>query len=122
MNMAFSLTTKQMYSHTKFVTRRNGRVPKCWQVVQAIEKGQGIPKGGHVVVIGPILILDVRREPLSRMTDDLEYGKKEVALEGFPEMSPAEFVEMYCKANKCKSSQIVNRVQFVPQYEKVTKK
>ncbi len=46
------------------------------------------------------------------MIDDLEYGAKEVVKEGFPNLSPTEFVDMFCKANKCQPETIVRRMEF----------
>ncbi len=117
MNQSFTLTTAQMYACTKDVTRRNGRVAKVGETVQAIEKGQGIPRGQHIKIIGQILYLSVRDEPLRRMLDDLEYGRAECIREGFPDTKPHEFVTMYCLANKCTPEQIVHRVEFKHLYE-----
>ena len=39
-------------------------------------------------------------------------GKAEVILEGFPTMSPAEFVLMVAKANHKEPYQMVHRIQF----------
>lgn len=46
------------------------------------------------------------------MIDDPEYGAKEVVREGFPYLTPTEFVDMFCKANKCKPETIVHRMEF----------
>jgi hypothetical protein len=55
---------------------------------------------------------DLRWEPLRRMIDDPEYGKQEVILEGFPEMTPQQFVDMYCQHNKCTPDKVVHRMAF----------
>lgn len=108
MNMSFALTTRQVRARQKTVTRRSGRRRyRVGQVIQPIVKGQGIPKGGHVEKIGgPIRIVDVRRERLDAIT------AADVVLEGFPGMTPAEFVALYQNANGGSGRQIVTRIQF----------
>lgn len=113
MNMSFALTTSQMYACTKFCTSRNGwERAFVGQEVTAVEKGQGIPKGGHVVKIGPIRFLVVRFELLSRMITEPEYGAWKVVAEGFPQMTPAEFVDMYCRANACKPERVITHIEI----------
>ena len=111
--MSFSMTTEQVRNRTKWVTRRLGWMNiKLGEVHQAIEKGQGLKKGEHVMVICKIIPLSSHWEPLRRLLDDPVYGKWEVIREGFPEMSPAEFVEMFCEHNKCTPDIWVNRIEF----------
>ena len=55
---------------------------------------------------------DLRWEPLSRMTDDLEYGQEECIKEGFPEMEPADFVNFYCRSIRCTPDTVVHRMEF----------
>jgi len=111
-NMSFSITTEQMYRGAKVVTRRLGWDNlKPGDVVCAVEKGMGLKKGEKVKRIGMIEILAVTREPLSRMT------YTECAREGFPEMTPDEFIAMFCRANKCAPDTLVNRIAFVRRYE-----
>lgn len=113
MNMSFHKTQEQFKKRTKHVTRRLGWGKiKLGVVHNGIEKGQGLKKNEKVVILGQFIPIDSRWEPLNRMTTDLEYGKKEVILEGFPEMTPFEFVEMFCKMNKCDPDQPVNRIEF----------
>jgi hypothetical protein len=106
--MSFHLTTRQVRERSKTVTRRNGwRRARVGQVVQPIVKGQGLKKGEHVERIGgPIRFVDVRREPLNAITPE------DVALEGFPGMTPAAFVELYRRANGGAADQIVTRIEF----------
>lgn len=114
-NMSFMLTTQPMYDRTKDVTRRIGWWNlKPGDVVMAVEKGMGLKKGEKVKRIYPIRILSVRVESIGRMINPYnpEYGKEEVIREGFPEMSPREFVEMFCKSHKCKDNAQVNRIEF----------
>ncbi len=101
-NMSFALTTAQMRARTKRVTRRMG----WWQatpgdVVQPVEKAQGIPKGEHVVKIdGPIRFVHAAPEPLRRLLDDADYGRRELELEGPLDMTPAQFVAWFCRTHR----------------------
>jgi hypothetical protein len=106
--MSFSLTTEQIKNKTKTVTRRQGwAFLKVGDRIQPIEKGMGLKKGAKQKLIGlPILITKVTEEPINTITED------EVVKEGFPELSPSEFVEMYCKANKCKPTDLCRRIEF----------
>lgn len=116
MNISFSMTTEQVRNKTKTVTRRNG-----WEwltgvqlpiVLHGIEKGQGLKKGEKVVRLCDIRVVNVSREPIGRIQLDKEYGLSELEKEGFSHLNPNEFVDMYCKANKCKPDQIVTRIEF----------
>jgi len=103
MNIAFSMTIQQFKARTKTVTRRAGnswRRLKSGKVLNGIEKGQGLKQGEHVVPLGPIRVLDVRLEPLRRMTDDPEYGRQECIKEGFPDLTPEQFVAMFCQSHR----------------------
>jgi hypothetical protein len=111
-NMSFSITTQQMYEGSKVVTRRLGWDNlKPGNVIYAVEKGMGLKKGEKVKKIGLIEIISVIREPLSRVT----YA--ECVREGFPEMTPDEFIAMFCRANKCTPDTMVNRIAFMRRYE-----
>lgn len=115
MNISFSLTKAQILNRTKHVTRRLG-----WQklrpgtILTAVEKGQGLKKGEHPVVLAKIRVRSVRREPLSKMitAEDGAYGVGEVYREGFPKMTPVEFVDMFCAHNKCRPTVVITRIEF----------
>jgi len=110
-NMAFWLTRRQMYLCEKDVTRRLAWWGlKAGDKLMAVEKGQGIKKG-ELVRIGPILILDVSTEPLDSIT------QQECAREGFPDIRPNMFVDMFMRHMKCVECHIVNRIEFKPLYE-----
>jgi hypothetical protein len=116
--MSFFLTKDAYLDGSKTVTRRGGKGLKGWPFLKAgdlcngVEKSQGIPKGGKIKRLGQHEIVSTRFEPLQRMIDEPEYGKQEVILEGFPEMTPAQFVAMYCKHNGCTPDFKVNRIEF----------
>jgi hypothetical protein len=133
------LTVPQVRNRTKTVTRRNG----WWDVkvgerLQACEKCQGLGKGGKIVKICVIEVVSTGPEPLMALTVDYnteyhrlldlglpqwdadgkalsqaKYGLVEVVREGFPEMSPEEFVEMFCESQKgIAPKSAVNRIEF----------
>lgn len=112
-NMSFSITTAQIRNRTKTVTRRIGwRTLHVGVPVNAVKKAMGLKKGEKVERLAVIVPVSKRRERLNRMLWDKAYGAREVVLEGFPEMTPAEFVEMFCRANHCKPSVIITRIEF----------
>lgn len=96
-----------MRDRTKLVTRR---MKWCnvqpGETLMACVKCQGIPKGGSIEHIHQIMVTDVRREPLNAITPE------DCALEGFPKMSPHEFVEMFCQHMGCEPTDEVTRIQF----------
>ena len=118
-NMSFALTTQQYIDHTKTVTRRNGWLfTRVGDVHNGVEKSQGLRKGEKIVKFGQHRVVSVRRELLSRLIDYPNYGRSEVIKEGFPHLTPHQFVDMYCRHNKCTSNKIVTRIKF--EYLEVT--
>jgi hypothetical protein len=109
-NMSFSLTTDQIRNGTKTVTRRLGwKFLKPGDLVRPVVKAMGLKKGEKVQPIrGPLRIVDVRREPLSRMYKE----HSSTCREGFPGMRPMEFILMFCKHMKIKPNDLVTRVEF----------
>ena len=106
-NMSFFLTTAQFRARTKTVTRRLGwRFLKAGDVVMGVEKGQGIPKGGKVKRLGLIRVVYVRREALHRIP------QWDVPKEGFPNMTAAAFIAMFCEHNKCAADTEITRIEF----------
>ena len=110
-NMSFMLTTQAMRDRTKFVTRRLGwKFLKRGDLVQAVEKGQGLKKGEHVVKICVIRVITNEAEPLYCISTRHDGG--ETTREGFPNMTAADFVGMFCCANRCEPDQEVQRIAF----------
>lgn len=111
--MSFAITTQQVRDRSKTVTRRDG-----WENAQpgehllAIEKGMGLPKGSKHVVLDEIIVVDARRESIFCIVDE----PNGCALEGFPDMTGDEFVEMYCTANgvrpSARSLHVCTRIEF----------
>jgi hypothetical protein len=112
-NMSFMLTTEQVTQRKKFVTRRNGwKNIKVGQQIRAVKKCQGLKKGEKIEPLAIIRVISKRREPLNNLIYAPDYGEREIAKEGFLNMQPREFVQMYCQHNKCKTSDIITRIEF----------
>jgi hypothetical protein len=86
---------------------------KAGDVLMAVEKAMGIPKGGKVKRLSLIKLVDVRREQLGRIMQDKAYGLEELKREGFPLMSRSDFIEFFCNANGCNPWDEVTRLEFV---------
>ena len=101
-NISFALTTDQVRNRTKTVTRRIGWATLTpGTLLQPARKCQGLKKGEKIKPIGgPIRVVSVRRERLDRMEVDAIYGQQECIAEGFPNLSPVEFVAMFCATHK----------------------
>ena len=99
--MSCSMTIPQVRAGTKTVTRR---APGSWARLQAgdglvlIEKGMGLPKGARQVEIREAVVVDVRLEQLG-LVDDAE-----CAAEGFPDMTPTEFMVFWAKGHSVRWS------------------
>lgn len=107
-NMSFALTIAPFVARTKTVTRRFGWIfLKPGDIVCGVEKTMGFKKGERIVRLGMIRIVSVRREPLEDITP------KECEKEGFPDLSPEEFIAMLCRHSKCSRHDSVNRIEFV---------
>ena len=106
-NMSFALTTNQFKDHTKDVTRRLG-----WtflapgQLVQGVVKGMGLKKGEKVERLGIIRIVTMRQEPLNAITQE------DVIREGFPQMTPSDFVAMFSQHNNVRPHEHITRIEF----------
>ncbi len=106
-NMAFSRTTEQIRKRTKTVTRRFGWVfLKPGDRVCAIKQGQGLKKGEKVERICVFEIVSTRWEALHAITQD------DCIREGFPHLTPAEFVAMLADPKRLSHCTPVNRIEF----------
>jgi len=89
------------------VTRRFGWwFLKEGEVLNGVVKGQGLRKGEKIERLGKIKVVSLRGEPLKLITAD------DVVREGFPRMTPAEFIRMFCKTMGCDPETMVNRIEF----------
>lgn len=117
-NMSFALTTHQVRSRIKTVTRRLGWLHlQPGDRVQAVVKCMGLRKGEKIEPLAVIRITDVRREQLRCITDDLLYGASECEREGFgdhPSLRfPHEFERFFCSTHKdCTPESVVTRIEF----------
>ena len=104
--ISFALTTQQILNRTKTVTRRIG-----WgnatpgQLLCACTKARGVRVADREI-LATIRIVSMRKERLDAIKPD------DVAREGFPGKTPAEFVEMFCKHMKCAPDRIITRLEF----------
>lgn len=116
--MSFSLTIPQFKDRSKTVTRRLGwENLKEGQELMACEKCQGLKPGENIVRLGIIVVMYVRRIPLNILIHDPRdydcgYGRTEMIAEGFPHLTPEQFVAMFCKFNNCKPDAMVTRITF----------
>lgn len=109
-NMSFSMTTEAARTREKDVTRRLG----WWSlrpgdVVQQVEKAMGLKRGEKVKKIHLIRIVSAKSEPLIAMH---AHDDRECAREGFPDLTPDGFIDMFCRHNRVVSDTIVNRIEF----------
>lgn len=113
-NLSFALTTRQIRERNKTVTRRRGtfwsRVLKPGDLVCAVEKSQGITRGG-LVRLGVLRVVSVRVEPLHKVGDSGD-DRDEARREGFPDLDARGFVEMFCRHMGGDPEQIVTRIEF----------
>lgn len=112
-NISFALTTEQIRNKTKTVTRRLGwKFLKPGDVLNACVKCMGLKPGEQIERLGQIRVRSVRYESLALMRDVKNYGNLEASREGFPEMTGADFVEMFCRHMGGTPEQIVTRIAF----------
>lgn len=114
-NMSFALTTDQILAGTKTVTRRMGwRNLKAGELFRPVKKCMGLKPGEKIQPIrAPLLARHVRFEELNSMLLDSIYGYQECIREGFPTMTPQQFVEMFCDTHKgCTPLTLITRIEF----------
>lgn len=107
-NMSFMLTTQQVKDETKDVTRRMGWLSlKSGDILWAVKKAMGLRKGEKIQRLKKIRVINAWREPLNVI------DQRECVREGFPHMTPAEFVEMFCATHKgCRPETEITRIEF----------
>lgn len=123
-NMSFALTTNQIMDGSKDVTRRLGWLfLKEGDLLRPVKKCMGLRPGEKLDVLrDPIRVTSIRREPLRRMTDEIEYGHAEVRREGFewhPDYGdPFAWVRMFCSTHKgCTPETVITRIEFAYHWE-----
>jgi len=107
-NMSFAMTTGAILERRKTVTRRFGWwFLKPGDLVQPVDRCMGLKHGEHPVRLGgPIRIVSTRSEWLSCITQE------DCIKEGFPLLSPREFIEMLGRHYGCDSKKTCNRIEF----------
>ena len=106
-NMSFAMTTDQIRAQTKTVTRRFGWwFLKPGDKVRGVEKAMGLKKGEKIKPLAMLRIVSTTAEPLNAITQD------DVIKEGFPEWTPAEFIQMLVDHYKVNPDATVNRIEF----------
>ncbi len=117
-NMSFAFTTDQILAGTKTVTRRVGWLRLMpGDLIRPVRKSMGLRRGQRIEPIrGPLRVLSVRRERLSALLEDVDYGFAETTAEGFPSTSekhwPSVFVEFFCATHNCRPTDMVTRIEF----------
>ncbi len=108
-NISFMLTTEQIKNRTKTVTRRLGwKFLKPGDILNACKKCQGLKHGEKIERIGLIRVKSITIEPLKNIC----YRPSDLTKEGFPELTPWGFVELFCREMKCKPETKVTRIKF----------
>jgi len=112
-HISCALTKEQIRARSKHVTRRlRWFMAHPGMLLQVVEKSMGRKHGEPLVKLAVIRVTDMRREPLSRMIHEPEYGRAEAALEGFPEMSGFEFACMFQQEIGGDLTQEITRIAF----------
>lgn len=105
--ISFAKTIPQILAEKKTETRRLGwDFVRVGDLLQAVNKTMGFKKGEKADLLKLIVVTETRREPLNAITQD------GVNAEGFPEMSPSEFIEFFCEFNKCEPDLNVRVIKF----------
>lgn len=114
-NISCALTAPQILDQSKDVTRRLGWLHlKVGDLIQPVKKCMGLKPGEKIEKLGPpVRVVSVRRERLD-LVDSLDsYGPDECRREGFPHMTGAEFVAMFCATHKgCTPATEITRIEF----------
>lgn len=106
-NMSFAMTTAQFKARTKKVTRRFGWwFLKPGDLVCGVEKCMGLKKGEKVNRLSIIEIVSTRAEQLNMITHE------DVVLEGFPDWTPEQFIQMLVDHYHVSREQVVNRIEY----------
>ncbi len=106
-NISCSLTLRQIRNGTKTETRRLGwKHAVVGMELQFCDKCMGLKKGQKPRQIRKVRLTEVRREPLDAI------DQEGVNREGFPDMTPAHFVAMFCHHMKCRQTDEVTVLRF----------
>ncbi len=110
-NMSFSLATAQVRHRTKTVTRRKGwRDLTPGTLINACVKCMGLRSGQKVERICQIRVTAVRREPLRAIL--AERRPASTACEGFSDLTPQQFIDLFCQHMGGDPEQEITRIEF----------
>lgn len=111
--ISFSLTERQLLDGSKTVTRRQVGSPRSvWHKLKpgdqlrAVDKAMGLKPGQHPRELAIIEVVSVRMERLDAI------DAADCAREGFPEMTPHDFVDFFVRHMGCSTDQLVARIEF----------
>lgn len=106
--MAVSLTEDQVRARTKTVTRRAGWcMLRTGDQLTLCRKVMGRRRGEPLERIATVQVTSVRREPLDAIT------AADVDAEGFPAMTPAQFVDFFVRTHRgCGPGTEITRIQW----------
>lgn len=106
-NMSFAKTIAQMQNGTKTETRRlKWDFIKEGDLITAVNKTMGFKKGEKPIRVANIRVTRTWRERLDKIT------QAGCDAEGFPDLSPTEFVWMFCRLNQCNPNIEIRVIQF----------
>ncbi len=75
--------------------------------LQLVPKVMGFERGARIDKSGPVVtVVSVRRERLDAITQE------DCAREGFPEYTPEQFIQMFCRAFKVTPSANITRIEW----------
>ncbi|QLY33974.1 hypothetical protein H0264_18615 [Nocardia huaxiensis] len=106
--MSASLTEAQVRERSKTVIRRIGwRMVAVGDRLTLRRKVMGRKPGEPLIRITEAEIVAIDREPLDTISSE------DLAAEGFPQMTPCEFVKVFCNSHKgCRPDSTVTRIQW----------
>ncbi len=119
--MSVAFTEDAVVDRIKTVTRRAGwwrskngrRLVLPGDQLTLCRKVMGRKPGEPLVRLVDVEVLDVSRETLSTLSHDSEYAWAEVALEGFPDMHPVDFVQrFFIDAQGLTLADVVTRIEW----------
>ncbi len=113
-NLSFALTTQAVENRTKTVTRRCGRFwfdhANPGDLISGVRKSQGLKPGEKLERLATIR---VRTLALIDLRDEFKHDGYETAREGFPWLTWAEFVVMFCQhMPRARKDPRVTRIEF----------
>lgn len=105
--MSFSLTADQILNRTKTVTRRLGwKNLQPGTLIRACRKCMGLKRGEKIEVLTVLKVKKVSEEYLPWI------DQNDTDREGFPNLTPHQFVSMFCSHMGCTPMTKVTRIEF----------